>query len=95
MLKIGPNKQSTVMIDWYRMVVVRLIGGLIVSMYHRKGMHGSKIDALVFNSPFFALNLPKVVRKAVSLKHSTIGLGKGLEPVSKVNSSLLEKRRSL
>ncbi len=75
------------------MVVVPFIGGLIVSMYHRKGTHRRKIDGLVFNSPFFALNLPKIARKAVSLKHATVGLGKGLEPISEVYSSLLEKIR--
>ncbi len=60
------------------------LGGLIVSMYHRKGTYRSKIDGLVFNSPFFALNLPKIIRKAVSLKHSVVGLGKGIQPITTV-----------
>ncbi len=57
-----------------------------MSMYHRKGTHRSKIDGLVFNSPFFALNLPKIIRKVVSLKHAAVGLGKGLEQMSEVGS---------
>jgi alpha-beta hydrolase superfamily lysophospholipase len=49
-------------------------GGLITAVWAHDRRHGGRIDGLFFNSPFFDLNAPWVLRKVVT--PATIRLGK-------------------